>query len=233
MLIAEAVLSTICQCMTRQSCLNYLLILSSEDALASMAKSNIFVISNNAKMILSSLSHCLPSSYHSSFKLTEEECTDMLYSLDVCLERGISDGELYFSALEMFQSFNLLIQFESNRKVMAHSTVYKSIAHLLQSDNDIEQFEACKLLWKLVTMPMSEQKVVIPVKKSKVEIMEELNPHEYMSEPGIHSFLHQNYPEILATLSAQTLQCQNATIISGTRLVLMNESEEIIGKGTH
>ena len=222
--------------MTRQSCQSYLLNLNSEDALASMAKSNLFQVSNNAKMILSSLSHYLPSNYHSSFKLTEKECTDMLYSLDLCLERGISDGELYFSALEILQSFNLLIQFESNRIVMAHSTVYKSIAHLLQSGNDTEQVEACKLLWKLVTKPISEEKVVIPAKKSKAEIVEELNPHEYMSEPVIHSFLHQNYPEImliLTTLSTQTLQCQKATIISGSRLVLMKESEDVIGKGLH
>lgn len=231
--IAEAILSTICQCTTRESCCSYFLSLDSVDVLASMAKSLIFQVSNNAKMILSSLSRYLPPDYQCSFKLTTEEFTDMLHSLEMVLEQGIPEGELFFSALEILQSFSFLIQFEPNREIVAYSSVYKSIACLLQNGDEIEKKTACELLWKLVTRPMSEDTVVIATKKrNKMEKVEEFEPLEYMADPGIQSFLLQEYPEILVILSTLA-QCPGSqtTLYTCTLLVLMKESAETLGKG--
>ena len=232
-MIAEAVLSTLSQCTTRESCRNYLLNIDSQDLLVTFTKSMMFSISYNSKMVLSSLSRCLPPKYHSSFRLTAEELEDTLHSFDMIFKHGINEGELFFSALELLQSFKFFIQFEPNRELVAYSTVYKSIAHLLQSGDATEQREACELLWKLVTKPMSEDTVVIPTRKNQAEIVDPPNPHEYMSEPAIRSFLIQNYPEIftiLSTLSTQSMECQNI-LFPCALLVLMKESEEIIGKG--
>ena len=231
--IAEAILSTVCQCMTRESCRNYLLSLDSMDVIASMTKSVLFQISSNAKMILSSLSRYLPPDYQSSFKLTTGELTDMLQSLDMVLKHGIPEGQLFFSALEILQSFNFFIQFEPNREVMAYSSVYKSIAYLLQIGDETEKRVACELLWKLITKPMSEDAVVITTKKrNRAENVEELQPLEYMSDPGIRLFLLQNYPEIVASLSTLTHGVESQTpLYFCTLLVLMKESAEIIGKG--
>lgn len=199
-----------------------------------MAKCLIFQVSINAKMILSSLSHYLPLDYRSSFKLTTEELSDLLDSLDMVLERGVSEGELFFSALEILQSFNFFIQFEPNREVMAYSAVYKSIACLLQSGDVTEKRAACELLWKLVTKPMNEETVVITIKRrNKAENVEEPKPLEYVSEPAICSFLLQNYPEIFTILSTLSTQDAQSTLYSCTLLVLTKEGEDIIGKGVY
>ena len=231
--IAEAILSTICQCMTRENCCSYLLSLDSVDVLASMAKSSIFQVSNNAKMILSSLSRYLPPDYQCSFKLTMEEFTDMLQSLEMVLEQGIPEGELFFSALEILQSFSLLIRFEPNREVIAYSSVYKSIAYLLQNGDEIEKRIACELLWKLVTKPMSEDTVVIATnRRNTAEKVEEFEPLEYMADPGIQSFLLQEYPEVVAILSTLVQYPESQTALyTCTQLVLMKEGPEILGKG--
>lgn len=223
--------------MTQESCRNYLLCLNSADLLTSMAKSVTFEVSINTKMILSSLSSYLPSEYQSSFRMTTEELTTMLDSLDILLERGISEGELFFSVLEIIRSFKFFIQFEPNRELLAYSTVYKSIGYLLQRGNTTEQRMASELLWKLVTKPMSEDAAVVTTKKKRKaeNVIEELNPHEYMSEPSIRLFLLQNYPEIFAILLTLSTESggmlENNKLFSCTFLVLMKESEEVIGKG--
>lgn len=229
--IAEAVLSTLCQCMTRESCRNYVLNLNPVDLFVSMSKSFIFGISNNAKMILSSLSQYLPHNYRSSFKLTVEEIEDMLQSLTVVLESGIPEGELFFSAMEILQNLTFFVQFEPNRQVMSYSSVYKSIAHLLHNGDAIEKRVACELLWKLVTKPMSE--ITLEAKTKTFEDVEEIEPHEYVAESGLMLFLLERYPEILAIVSkfSQNEETQ-APVFFCTCLVLMKESTEIIGKGT-
>lgn len=230
--IAEGVLSTLCQCMTRESCCNYFLSLDSIDLLMSMTMSSLFQVSNNAKMVLSSLSHYLAPEYRSCFKLTMEEFADMMQSLDMVLNRGVIEGELFFSALEILQSFKLFIQFEPNREIMVYSTVYKSIASLLERGDTMERSAACELLWKLVTKPISEDTVVITgKKKNKMEDVEVIRHVEYMSEPGVRSFLLQNYPEMLVVLSTLTEGMESqSTLHYCTRLVLLEENE-IIGKG--
>ncbi len=221
--------------MTRESCQNYLLNLDCKELLASMAKSEIFEISHNAKMVLSSISRYLPPEYQSSFKLKAEELVEMLRSLKIVLERGVCEGELFLSALELIQSFKFFIQFEPNRQIMAYSPVYKSITYILLNGDVTEKKTASELLWKLVTKPMSETTVVIATDKTMtVKHMEELNPYEFLSEPDILSFILENYPEILgvlAELSTQTTESQSI-VFSCTLLVLMSGSEEIIGKGT-
>ena len=218
--------------MTQESCRSYFLSIDSVDVLASMAKSLLFQVSNNAKMVLSSLSRYLPPDYQCSFKLTMEELTDMLQSLDMVLEHGVPEGELFFSALEILQSFRCFIQFEPNREVMAYSSVYKSITYLLQSGDETEKLVACELLWKLVTRPMSEETVVIATKKNEAENVEEIKPLEYTADPGIQSFLLQEYPEIFTILSALTQHQESHTnLYYCALLVLMKESAEILGKG--
>lgn len=230
--IAEAVLSTISQCMTRESCHNFILNLDCEDLLVSMAKSELFQVKHNAKMILSSLSRYLPPRYQVSFKLTVEELTDILHSLDMVLERGTSEEGLFFSALEMLQSLKCFLQFEPNRELMAHSNVYKYIAILLQNGDAAEQNVACELLWKLVTKPMSEDTVVITNRRNREENVKDLNPHEIMSEPGVRSFILQNYPEIFAILLTISTRTNSQNVLfSSALLVLMEESEDVIGKG--
>ena len=218
--------------MTRESCCNYLLSLDSEDLLVSMTKSLIFQVSTNAKMILSFLFRYLPPNYHSYFKLTTEEFEDMLQSLEMMVERGILEEELVFSAVEILHSFKYFIQFEPNRQVMAYSAVYKSIAYLLKSGDATEQKAACELLWKLVTKPVGEDTIVITPKRR--DIVEEVKPDEYLSEPGIQSFLLQHYPEIPSILSKLSQDAEShITLYSCTRLVLMEESVDVIGKGVH
>ena len=161
-----------------------------------------------------------------------EDLTDMLDSLDMVLERGISEGELFFSALEILQSLKCFLQFEPNREVMAYSTVYKHIASLLNSGDTVEQNAACELLWRLVAKPMSEDTVVITHRRNKEGSVHELNPHEFMSEPGIRSFLIQNYPEIFAILLTLSTNAESQNVLFPCALlVLMEESKEIIGKG--
>ena len=236
--IAEAVLSTLSQCMTRETCRNYMLNLRCEDLLATMAKSAIFEVSYNAKIILSFLSRYLPPRYQSSFKLTPEELADVLHSLDLVLEHRIAEGELFFSALELLESFKCFLQFETNRETMAYSTIYKPIVKLLQGSDAAEQQAACELLWKLVTRPMSENAIMMSTKTNKTESVEELSPQEYMSEPDIRLFLLQNYPEIFAILltfsagSGGKGKLMNI-LFSCTLLVLGVESEEVIGRGTY
>jgi hypothetical protein len=165
--------------------------------------------------------------------LTAEELSDMLQSLDMVLKQGVPEGELFFSALEILQSFNFFIQFEPNREVLAYSSVYKSIMYLLQSGDETEKRVACELLWKLITKPVSEETVVIPTKKrSKAANMEKLEVLDYVADPGIRSFLLQRYPEIVAILSTLSQHVESkTTLYSCTQLVLMNEGAEIIGKG--
>lgn len=231
--IAEAVLSTLCQCMTRESCCNYLINLNCEDLLVSMSKSLIIQVGNNAKMILSFLSRYLPQDYQRSFKLSMKEIAVLLQSLNIVIDHGVPEGELFFSALEMMQSLIFFVQFEPNREVMAYSDVYKPIAHLLQSSDAVEQRVACELLWKLVTKPVSEETIVITTKKRNVsDSIENLEPFEFMAEPSIQLFILQNYPEILKILStlAQMVGPQTP-FYSCTLLVLDNESAATIGKG--
>lgn len=218
--------------MTRESCRNYLLNLDCEDLFVSMSKSSIFEISSNAKMILSSLSRYLPHKYRSSFELTEEEVTSMLQSLDIVLECGVPEGELFFSAVEILKNFTFFVQFEPNRKVMAYSPVYKPIAHLLRNGDAMEKGIACELLWKLVTKPVNEETILI--KSKKPDYVEELQPHEYLAETDIHVFLIQHYPEILDILSSITQnEDTQKPIFFCTHLVLMRESTEIVGKGEY
>ena len=236
--IAEAVLSTLSQCVTRETCRNYMLNLRCEDLLATMAKSAIFEVSYNAKIILSFLARYLPPQYQSYFKLTPEDLADVLHSLDLVLEHGIAEGELFFSALELLESFKCFLQFETNRETMAYSTIYKPIVKLLQGSDAAEQQAACELLWKLVTRPMSENAIMMSTKTNKTESVEELSPQEYMSEPDIRLFVLQNYPEIFAILltfstgSGGKGKLMNI-LFSCTLLVLGVESEEVIGRGTY
>ena len=197
-----------------------------------MSKSLMFEIGGNAKMILSSLSRYLPQKYRSSFKLTSEEMSDMLHSLDIVLEQEVPEGELVFSALEILKNFAFFVQFEPNRKVVAFSPIYKSIAHLLQNGDSEEKGVACELLWKLVTKPVSEDTIVIKTKKP--EDVEELQPSEYLAESDIQSFLIQQHPEILAILASFTQdESTQRPIFFCTHLVLMRETTEVIGKGEY
>ena len=189
--------------MTRISCRNYLLCLKSEDLLVAFAKSSLFEISNNAKMILSSLSRRLPPKYQTSFKLTSEEVADIVRSLDILTERGILEGEMYYSALEILQSCTHFIQYEPNREALAYSSIYKPIAHLLQNGNTAEKRAVCELLWKVVTKPVSEETVTVATKKTAMD-SSAFDPQHLLSQPNIRSFLIQNYPELLAILSTLT-----------------------------
>ena len=227
--IAEAVLSTLCQCTTRVGCCNYILDLNCEDILVSMSKSSLFQISFNSKTILSSLSRYLPQEYQTSFKLTTEEWADLLRSLDIVLEQGIPEGELFFSALELLQYFKNFIQCETNKKDLAFSAIYKPIACLLFSGEEAEKRAACELLWNLVTKRLSEDTIVIASRK---ESAAEPKAFEYLAEPAIQSLVFQSYPEILAVLStlSQSEESENLLYFCA-HLVLMKESSEIIGKG--
>lgn len=228
-------LTTLSKCTVRESCCNYLLRLKCEDLLASMAKSHCFQVGNNAKIILSSLSHCLPSQYQSSIELTTKELMKMLQSLHEVLELGVGERDLYFSALEIIQHFNFLTQFEPNRNIVAYSAVYKSIACLLRRGNVMEQKAACELLWNLVTKSVDKNIIdTTPMGRHAKNVVNKPNPHEYMAEPNIKSFILQNYPEVLTILSTLSTQGGNTealnVLFSCTFSVLTQECEEI-GKG--
>ena len=219
--------------MTRMSCRNYLLCLESEDLLVTFAKSSLFEISSNAKMILSSLSRHLPPKYQISFRLTSEEVADIVRSLDILTERGILEGEMYYSALEILQSCTHFIQYEPNREALAYSSIYKPIAHLLQNGNTAEKKAACELLWKLVTKAVSEETVTVATKLKKTAMdSSAFDPQHLLSQPNIQSFLIHNYPELLAILSTLTEgyrgEDSSLKILFSTVLTILKEESTYI-----